>query len=117
MTNRRKFLKLSVISGATAFYNPFASGNTLRNITSENKIVLNDRFIAIDNVCAWPNLTVLNDGTIIASIFNKPSHGRGEGDVECWASQNGHFWKKRGVPSRHTPKTNRMNVAAGLAIG
>ena len=53
--------------------------------------MLNDRFIAIANVCAWPNLTVLNDGTIIASIFNKPSHGRGEGDVECWAIQNGHF--------------------------
>ena len=77
--------------------------------------MLNDRFIAIDNVCAWPNLTVLNDGTIIASIFNKPSHGRGDVDVECWAIQNGHFWEKRGVPSRHTPNTNRMNVAVGLA--
>jgi len=25
--------------------------------------------IAVDNVCAWPNLTVLRDGT----VWNKPS--------------------------------------------
>ena len=115
MTNRRKFLKLSAISGATTFFNPFASGNTSNDINPNNKIVLYGRFVAIDNVCAWPNLTVLNDGIIIASIFNKPSHGRGEGDIECWASQNGQFWEKRGVPTRHLPMTNRMNVAAGLA--
>jgi hypothetical protein len=34
------------------------------------------RYVAIDNVCAWPNLTLLKDGTIIATIFNQPSHGR-----------------------------------------
>ena len=32
--------------------------------------------IAMDNVCAWPNLTVMYDGEIIATIFNKPSHGK-----------------------------------------
>jgi hypothetical protein len=45
--------------------------------------------VAIDNVCAWPNLTVLRDGTIIATIFNQPCHGLWEGDVECWGSADG----------------------------
>jgi len=73
------------------------------------------RFVAIDNVCAWPNLTVLEDGTIIATIFNQPNHGQREGDVECWASLDGRFWTYRGTPASHEPNTNRMNVAAGLA--
>lgn len=45
--------------------------------------------IAIDNVCAWPNLTKMPDGAIIATIFNQPCHGLWEGDVECWASEDG----------------------------
>ena len=75
-----------------------------------------ERFIAIDNVCAWPNLTVLRDGTLVATIFNQPSHGSLTGDVECWASQDGRFWKRVGTPAPHEPDTNRMNVAAGLAL-
>jgi Neuraminidase (sialidase) len=74
-----------------------------------------ERYIAIDNVCAWPNLTQLKDGTIIASIFNHPSHGQAEGDVECWASSDGRLWRLRGVAAPHEPATNRMNVAAGMA--
>jgi len=75
-----------------------------------------DRYIAIDNVCAWPNLTVLRDGTIIATIFNQPCHGAWEGNVECWGSEDGgRSWKLRGTPALHEPTTNRMNVAAGLA--
>jgi len=75
-----------------------------------------DRFIAVDNVCAWPNLTHMPNGDIIATIFNQPCHGRWEGDVECWASTDGGvFWQRRGVPAPHEPETNRMNVAAGLA--
>jgi hypothetical protein len=73
--------------------------------------------VAVDNVCAWPNLTVLGDGTIVATIFNKPSHGLVAGDVECWASEDGgKTWQKRGSPAPHEPEdANRMNVAAGLA--
>ena len=79
-------------------------------------VVIGARFVSIDNVCAWPNLTVLRDGTIIATIFNQPSHARSEGDVECWASTDGgKFWKKRGMPTLHDPNANRMNVAAGMA--
>ena len=72
--------------------------------------------VAIDNVCAWPNLTVLGDGTIIATIFNRPSHGKSAGDVDCWASKNGgRSWRRRGTPAPHEPDATRMNVAAGRA--
>lgn len=72
--------------------------------------------VAVDNVCAWPNLTQLRDGTIAAVIFNKPCHACMVGDVECWASADqGETWEKRGLPAAHDlPESNRMNVAAGL---
>ena len=73
------------------------------------------RVVAVDNVCAWPNLTVLRDGTITATIFGQPSHGQVAGAAECWASSDGLFWERRGVPAPNDPSTNRMNVAAGLA--
>jgi photosystem II stability/assembly factor-like uncharacterized protein len=73
------------------------------------------RFIAVDNVCSWPNLTQLRDGTIVSIIHNRPSHGQMEGDVECWASKGGALWEKRGNPALNKPDTVRMNVAAGLA--
>lgn len=74
------------------------------------------RYISIDNVCAWPNLTTLNDGTRIATIFNHPSHARMEGDVACYAStDDGRFWKLVGKPTPNDPQTNRMNVAAGAS--
>ena len=41
-----------------------------------------ERYVAVDNVCAWPNLTVLRDGTIVAVGFNKPSHGGVVGDTD-----------------------------------
>ncbi len=72
--------------------------------------------VAVDRVCAWPNLTLLQDGAVVATIFNQPSHGSVPGDVECWASTDGgRSWRKRGTPAAHEPDTNRMNVAAGLA--
>ena len=75
-----------------------------------------ERFIAIDNVCAWPNLTRMPDGTIIATIFNQPVHLGWPGDVECWASTDqGRTWEYRGTPAVHEPDTARGNVAAGLA--
>jgi hypothetical protein len=79
-----------------------------------NSLLLS-RYVAIDNVCAWPNLTVLPDGTITAIIFNYPSHGQMAGDIGCWASKDGAFWEKRGRPAPNEPETARMNVAAGLA--
>jgi hypothetical protein len=73
------------------------------------------RYVAIDNVCAWPQLTVLRDGTLAAIIHNQPAHGLREGDVECWTSADGEFWAKAGAPTRHEPNTIRMNHASGLA--
>ena len=73
------------------------------------------RYVAIDNVCAWPQLTLLLDGTIAAILHNQPSHGQREGDVECWTSATGEFWTRAGTPARHEPGTIRMNHAAGLA--
>ena len=75
-----------------------------------------ERYIAIDDVCAWPNLTRFADGRIVATIFNQPTHGGWEGDVECWASDDdGRTWALTGVPAPHEAGTNRMNVAAGCA--
>ena len=72
--------------------------------------------VAVDNVCAWPNLTLMNDGAIIATIFNQPGHGTMAGDVDCWATTDGgRTWQKRGTAAPHEPDTNRMNVAAGKA--
>jgi hypothetical protein len=71
--------------------------------------------VAVTDVCAWPNLTLLPDGTIAAVIFNQPTHGQGEGDVECWSSRDGLNWERRGSITHHAPNTIRMNHAAGLA--
>lgn len=73
------------------------------------------RFVAIDNVCAWPCLTLMPDGSINTTIFGQPSHGQMAGAAECWNSKDGQFWEKRGIPAPNDPNTNRMNVAAGLA--
>jgi len=71
---------------------------------------------AIQKVCAWPNLQILPDGTLVAMIFNQPCHGLWEGDLDCWASQDsGKTWRFRGRPAEHEPTTNRMNCAAGFA--
>jgi hypothetical protein len=75
-----------------------------------------ERFVAIDNVCAWPNLKLLPDGRIAAIIFNQPSHARTEGSVEAWLSADGgRLWTRAGTPAPHEPGTIRLNVAAGFA--
>jgi len=38
--------------------------------------------VVADNACAWPNLTVLGDGTIVATVFNAPYHAQIVGDVD-----------------------------------
>ena len=73
--------------------------------------------VAVDNVAAWPNLTVMRDGTIIATIHNQPSHFKVPGDVECWAStDHGVTWTKRGMCApRDDEKSVRGMIAAGVA--
>ncbi len=86
-------------------------------VTFPNEIQLPGarQVVAVENVCAWPNLTLMPDGTVVAIFHNQPSHGGQEGDVECWASADGLKWEKRGAVTQHEPHTVRMNHAAGLA--
>ncbi len=90
--------------------------------TPDNKEAL-DRYgqkpvpkVVVENACAWPNLTRLPNGDIVALIYNQSSHGRLPGDVDCWASTDeGETWTRRSTAApRGTPEQNRMNVAAGL---
>ncbi len=83
------------------------------DVEAEPKSV--QRVVAVEDVCAWPNLTLLRDGTVIAVFHNRPSHGQQEGDVDCWASRDGLAWEKRSTITRHEPDTVRMNHAAGEA--
>lgn len=71
---------------------------------------------AVPDACAWPMLADLPDGSIVAVLFGKPSHGQVAGEIECWGSEDGgRTWSKRGNPAPHDPGTNRMNHAFGKA--
>jgi hypothetical protein len=75
-----------------------------------------ERYIAIDNICAWPILNRMPDGTITCINFNQPNHGGSEGEVQCWISRDdGRTWTAAGIPVPCDPGANRMNHAAGLA--
>jgi len=75
-----------------------------------------ERYVAIDNVCAWPILNRLPDGRISAIIFNQPTHGGWEGEIECWLSgDEGRTWTRAGTPVPHEAGIARMNHAAGIA--
>jgi len=80
------------------------------------KLALYERFIAIDDTCGWPLITLMPDGTLNCLIWPHPVHGYTEGAAELWVSTDGgKFWKKAGVPVPNLPAQNRMNVAGGLA--
>ncbi len=73
-----------------------------------------ERFVAIDGACAWPNLSLLPDGKIVAVIWPYTNHAVTEGSAEAWLSENGgSTWIKAGVPVPNQAGTNRMNVAVG----
>ena len=119
--NRRHLLRTAISAGAAVvagqWFEPTAAAveSSKRYVTNAEGKRLRP-LVVVDNVCAWPNLTVLDDGTIVATIFNQPSHGSVAGDVECWATKDeGVTWSKVGTPAPHEPGTNRMNVAAGRA--
>ena len=74
-----------------------------------------ERYIAIDNKCAWPNLTLMPDGSIVATVFGEPCHQLWEGSSECWISRDGgKLWSFLSVPSPHEPGRCRGDLAAGL---
>ena len=84
-----------------------AGSSTLPGVTSRT---------GIQGVCAWPNLLLLNDGSLVVLVFNQPCHGLWEGDLDCWASEDeGRTWRFRGRAAGHEPTTNRMNRSAGIA--
>ena len=73
-----------------------------------------EHYVVIDNYCAWPNLTILHDGAVGSLIFNKPSHGGVDGDIELWVSPDGRPpWTQRSVVTQHLPNQPRYNLAAG----
>ena len=77
-----------------------------------------ERYVAIDNKCAWPNLTLMPDGSIVASVFGEPCHLLWEGAAECWRSEDGgRSWSFLSMPVPNEKDTNRGNLAAGLAHG
>ena len=43
---------------------------------------INKRYVAVDNVCAWPQLRLSANGDIFMTGFNRPYHGLAEGDVD-----------------------------------
>ncbi len=94
-----------------------SAGEADRNCVQSKEGEQPKPIVAVDNVCAWPNMTVLRDGTIVATIHNQPSHLKVPADVECWASgDGGRTWAKRGTPApRDNERVARGNVAAGVA--
>ena len=74
-----------------------------------------ERYVAVDDKCAWPNLTLMPDGSIVATIFGEPCHQLWEGSSECWiSSDGGRLWSFLGVPVHHEPNRTRGDLAAGL---
>ena len=66
-------------------------------------------FVAIDGMVAWQSLTLLPNDTILATVFNQPSHGRCECDMDCFASTDGgRSWQFRSRVCEHEPGTNRQ---------
>lgn len=74
-----------------------------------------EKYIAIDNVCAWPNIKKFSNGELVAIVFNQPCHLRWEGTLDCWASSdNGRMWSFRSNPVINESGTNRGNIAVGV---
>jgi hypothetical protein len=66
------------------------------------------------NCCGWPNLTKLENGQVLCTYFNAPSHGLIEGDLVCSISdQNGSKWIKQSVVAQRPNGGNRMHLAVG----
>jgi len=74
-----------------------------------------ENYIAIDNVCAWPNIKMLSDGSLCVVHFNEPCHLRWEGCIDFRISTDGgRSWKFVSHPVKEEPGTNRGNVAVGV---
>ena len=77
-----------------------------------------ERYIAVDNVCAWPHLTLMDDGSLNLEVNNAPNHRCEEGGAECWKSTDGgRFFKKVGSSCQGAKKegTSFADKACGVA--
>ncbi|HLP09985.1 MAG TPA: sialidase family protein [Opitutaceae bacterium] len=64
--------------------------------------------------CAWPSLTVWPDGTLGLVHFDRPSHGRTEGNLAALVSRDhGATWADARFAAPREPATNRMHIASG----
>ena len=74
-------------------------------------------YVGVDNVCAWPRILLLPDGTLAAGVYDQASHGYGCGNVALWVSADGgRTWAYRSTVSDHAerPGQVRMNQAGGV---
>jgi hypothetical protein len=78
-------------------------------------VSLQTQVVAVKDVCAWPKLTVLPNGELVAAIYNQPAHGVLPGDVDVYVSSDGGLmWSKRGTATRHQGDSARFNHALGV---
>jgi hypothetical protein len=105
-------LSMSLFAGSV-----LAADEVNRDYVKDNDGKQPRPIVAVEKVCAWPNLTMLRDGTIVATIHNTPDHLKKPSDVDCWASEDGGLtWAKRGTPAPSDDgRVARGNVAAGIA--
>lgn len=87
------------------------------NRLNHKSLQLVDR-TAINQVCAWPNLTLLPDDAVLAAVFNQPCHGKWAGDLDGWVSTDrGDTWELAAtIAPRDSEDANRMNCAVGDAV-
>jgi len=74
-------------------------------------------YVGVDYAGLWPNLTQTPDGEILATAYDFPGHGVGNGNIGVWASlDGGRLWERRGTASSHDGRDDpaRFNHAAGL---
>lgn len=76
-----------------------------------------ERYIVVDNVCGWPKLTLMDDGSINMDIHNMPSHGSSDGSAECWKSTDmGKSFKFTGVSGKGSLQDGAwIDKACGVA--
>ena len=119
-STRRTIVKASMKGLGAAVALRLGASRRARAQTSrwyeEPRPVVKGRYLAVDNVCAYPNMTRLDDGTLIVAIYNQPTHGGPNGDIECWASEDGgRFWKLRGIAAPHEPDLTHLQACIGTA--
>ena len=75
-----------------------------------------DLSVVATNACGWPNLCELENGDLICTYFNAPSHGLLEGDLVCSIQKSEQKkWVKAGIVSQRPANGNRMHLAVGMA--